>query len=214
MTGLDVEALLPLHALGALDPEEAAHVDAAVAADPALRAALDAWLDTASEIGTMAAVEPSPSVRARVMAALDADVVPGPFDRFAPRLASIFDVTVDKARMFLGWIADPARWEAAPIPGVQLLHLPPGPAYASADCGFVRLPPGFHFPRHGHHGEELTLVLQGTGRDSEGNALAPGTELMVPGGAEHDFVIDPTTEDYIFAVRFHGIYGIELGKKA
>jgi putative transcriptional regulator len=213
MTGLDVQDLLPLHALGALEPDEAALVEQAVAADPALRAALDAWRDTAGSIPA-ASVAPAADVRTRLMAAIDASVQPGPLERFSSRIASIFDVTVDKARMYLGWIADPARWEPGPIPGVQLIHLPPGPSYASADCGFVKLPPGFHFPRHGHHGEELSVVLQGTGHDSDGNKLAPGTELVMPGGAEHDFVIDEGQDDYIFAVRFHGIYGIELAKKA
>jgi putative transcriptional regulator len=215
MTGpsFDVKDLLPLHALGALDPEDAALVEQAVAADPELRAALDAWREITSAM-PVPSVAPGADVRARLMADIDASVQPGTLDRFAPRVASIFDVTIDKARMFLGWIADPTRWEPAPLPGVQLIHLPPGPAYASADCGFVKLPPGFHFPRHGHHGEELTVVLQGSGRDSDGNRLSPGTELMMPGGAEHDFVIDEGGEEYIFAVRFHGIYGIDLDKKA
>jgi hypothetical protein len=146
------------------------------------------------------------------MADLDLASRPGRFDRFAARVAAIFDVTVDKARMFLSWIDEPARWEPSAFPRVELIHLPPGPAWGGADCGIVRMPADFHFPWHGHHGEELTLVLQGQGKDSTGAVLEPGAETVLPGGAEHDFVIAPG-EDYIFCVRFYGIYGIELEKK-
>ena len=197
--------MLPLYALGALDPDEAKLVEDAVAKDPELAAELAKYQ---AIVGRQAA--PSPSVRDRLFADVDALSKPNRWERFAARVAEIYDVTVDKARMFLSWIDEPARWEAAAVPGVQLIHLPPGPRWAAADCGIVRMPAGFHFPNHGHHGPELTLVLQGRSTDSSGAVLAPGDEMELPAGAEHDYVIDEASGDYIFCVRFYGIYGIKL----
>lgn len=201
-----IRELLPLHALGALDADEAAEVERAIADDPALKRELDAYLETSGELpAALSPMTPSPDVKTRLFASVDASVAPSRFDRFAARMAEIFDVTVDKARMFLGWIDDPTRWEPSPIPQVQLVHLPAGPAWAGADCGLVRMPAGFPFPWHAHNGEELTFVLQGHAVDSDGNDLVPGSEIMVPEGAEHDFVVDPASGEYIFAVRFYGI---------
>ena len=202
----DILELIPLYALGALDADEMARVEDALVADPSLRAELDAHRDAAAALTDgLPPVAPSPALRARLIESVDATVAPGRFEQFAARVAEMFDVTVDKARMFLGWIDDPTRWEPSPIPQVQLVHLPAGPAWAGADCGLVRMPAGFPFPWHAHNGDELTFVLQGRARDSDGNDLVPGSEIVVPEGAEHDFVVDPASGEYIFAVRFYGI---------
>jgi len=206
VTAAELRELVALHALGALDGDEAAAVERAVAADPALAAELDAHREAAAGLAAgLAPVAPPPGLRDRLMASVAATVAPGRFERFAARVAEIFDVTLDKARMFLGWIDEPERWEAAPVAGVRLAHLPAGPAWAGADSGLVRMPAGTTFPWHVHDGEELTLVLQGRARDSGGHELVPGTELVLPGGAEHEFVVDQASGEYIFAVRFHGI---------
>ena len=202
----DIRDLIPLHALGALDADEAARVEAAVAADPALAAELAAHRDAAAALGDALPPEPpAPAVRDRLMASVDAAVAPNRWERFAARVAEMFDVSVDKARMFLGWIDEPARWEPSPLPGVQLVHLPGGPAWAGADCGLVRVPAGTRFPWHGHHGEELTLVLAGRAVESGGAELVPGAETVLTAADEHDFVVDEASGDYIFAVRFYGI---------
>jgi anti-sigma factor ChrR (cupin superfamily) len=197
--------MLPLYALGALDLDEAKLVEDAVAKDPALRAELDKYIAIVGR-----EVAPSPSVRDRLFADVDALSKPNRWERFAARVAEIYDVTVDKARMFLSWIDEPSRWENAAVPGVQLIHLPAGPQWAAADCGIVRMPAGFHFPNHGHHGPELTYVLQGKITESSGATLDVGEELELPAGAEHSFVVDEASGDYIFCVRFYGIYGIKL----
>lgn len=148
---------------------------------------------------------PPAALRERLMASVDATTLPSRYERFAARVAAIFDVTIDKARMFLGWIDDPARWQPSPFPGVDVIHLPAGPACAGVDAGLVRVPPGYAFPWHAHDGEELTLVLDGRARDADGTDLVPGVETVRTPGAEHDFVVDPASGDYIFAVRFGGI---------
>lgn len=203
---IDIQELMPLHALGALDADEAAQVEAAVAGDLELRAQLDAYREAAGEIGgALAPTPPPPAIRERLFASLDAMSVPGRFERFAARVAALYDVTIDKARMFLGWIDDPARWQSAEFPNVDVIHLPGGPAWAGADCGLVRMPAGLEFPWHDHNGEEVTVVLQGRSHDSSGVTLGPGDEMVLPPGAVHRYSVDAGGEEYIFAVRFHGI---------
>jgi len=203
---VDIRELLPLHALGALDGDEAARVDAAVAADPALRAELDGYLDVTGELPIgLEPIEPSPSVRDRLMNSVDATVAPSRWERFAARVAEMYDVTLDKARMFLSWIDDPSKWEDSDWPSVRVVHLPVGGQWAGADCGLVRMPPGHHFPFHVHLGDELTLVLSGRVKDSTGAEYGPGDEQVLTEDDEHDFVVDPASGEYIFALRFHGI---------
>ncbi|HEU0033378.1 MAG TPA: zf-HC2 domain-containing protein, partial [Kofleriaceae bacterium] len=64
----DVRELLPLYALGILDPDEAQAVERAVAADPGLAAELDAY--QASTDALVAPVEPSPDVKLRLLASV------------------------------------------------------------------------------------------------------------------------------------------------
>jgi putative transcriptional regulator len=193
---LELDELLKQYLEGTLDADDAAATDAIVSA-----------LADATPVEV-----PGTAVRDRLMAELDAGALPGRFDRFAAPLAAMFDVTVEKARMFLGWIDQPARWQASAYERVELVHLPPGPSFAAADCGIVRMPAGYHFPWHGHHGEEMTLVLQGASRDSTGRVLEAGDAMVLPQGAEHDYTAGDG-EELIFAVRFYGIYGVELEKK-
>src|SRR4051812_13897209 len=151
----DIRELIPLYALGVLDTAEAQVVERAVAADPALAAELAAYQRTAE--GMVAPIAPSPAVHARLMASLGG----GAFEKFSSKMASLFDVTVDRARELLGLIERPASWEAA-APGVGLVHFDGGPMWAAADCGFVRLAPHAAFPLHTHAGEEVSLILAGT----------------------------------------------------
>jgi anti-sigma factor ChrR (cupin superfamily) len=197
----DVKELLPVYALGALEPDEAAVVERAIAGDPALAAELDALQRAAEQL--VSSVAPPASVKARLMASIGA----GRFDRFAQRMASLYDVTVDKARELLGLIERPASWNIG-APGVGLVHFDGGPAYAAADCGFVRLAPGATFPHHKHLGEEASLVLAGSLRDAaSGRLLGPGDELVQAEGSEHHLVCEGT-EDCIFAAR--AMNGIEV----
>lgn len=203
---MDVHQLLPLHALGALDADEAAQVEAAVAADPELRVLLDTYREAAGALGgALGPVMPPPALRDRLFASIDAITGPGRYERFAARVAGLYDVTVEKARMFLNWIDDPARWESAEYPNVEVIHLPAGPAWAGADCGLVRMPAGLEFPWHDHTGEEVTLVLQGQVHDSSGVTMGPGDQQVLPPGAVHRYRVDAGGDDYIFAVRFFGI---------
>jgi hypothetical protein len=170
----EVRELLPLYALGALDADEASAVERAVESDPVLAAELASFLAIAP------AVSPSPSVERRLMASIGA----GRFEKFANRMAKLFDVTVDRARELLGLLERPASWET-PLPGIDLVHFDGGPACATADCGFVRLAPRCTFPWHTHRGEEVQIILSGELCDHEGRVLRAGDELVQTEGSQH-----------------------------
>lgn len=162
-------------------------------------------LDLLDELAALATpVTPSPAVRDRLLASVDALVRPGPLDRFAAALGLMLDVTVDKARMFLGWIDDPARWTPTGLPGVDGIRLPAGPAWAGADCRLLRIAAGGRFPAHRHLGPEAALVLDGHAREPGGaEHLGPGDLIERPAGTEHELVIGD--EPCVFAVRSQGM---------
>lgn len=189
----DARELLPLYALGLLEPAEAEVVEHALERDPALADKLAALL--AATDALIPPVAPAPDVHARLLASIGG----GRFEAHASRMASLFDVTVEGARELLGLIERTASWEL-PMPGLGLVHFDGGPAYAAADCGFVRLAPGTAFPHHGHLGEEVSLVLAGTLRDHTGRLYGPGDELVQAEGSEHDVACDGD-EECIYAAR-------------
>jgi putative transcriptional regulator len=192
----DVRELLPLHALGLLDADEAAGVERAVAADPALAIELAAYRDAAAAVGSaLPSLEPSRAVWDRLLHSIGG----GRFDGFAASIARLFDVSADRARELMGWIDDPTRWQTF-APGAWLIHFPAGPACAGADTGFVKVAPGARFPRHVHGGDEVTLVLQGASRDQDGRVLRAGDEHLEVAGSLHEFTAEPG-EDFVFAVR-------------
>jgi mannose-6-phosphate isomerase-like protein (cupin superfamily) len=197
----DIRELLPLYALGILEPDELQSVERAVAMDPQLAAELVAYQDTADQLVTP--IEPSPAVRSRLLASVGG----GAFDRFAQRLGALFDVTVDKARELLGLIERPASWESQ-APGIALVHFSGGPAYAAADCGFVRLAPGAIFPFHKHLGDESCVVLEGALYDGTNNRLIEaGDDYFQATGTEHA-LINRGSVDCVFAAR--AMHGIEV----
>ncbi len=199
----DLGALLPLYVLGVLAPDEAARVEAALAADPALAAEVAAFHDGLPALVTQ--VAPPPDILARLQASIGA----GPLERFATRIASLFDLTLDRARELLGLTERPASWER-PFPGggLELVHFGGGPAWAAADCGFVRLAPGTPFPLHTHAGEEVSLILAGALLDRlTGQHHGPGDEIVRERGTAHD-VISVGPEVCVYAAR--ALDGIEI----
>ena len=195
----DIRELIPLYALGALDETESAQVERALENDPSLAAELDAYLSL-----TPAAV-PGADVKARLMTSIGG----GRFERFSARMASLFDVTIERARELLGLAERDASWER-PMPGIGLVHFDGGPACATADCGFVRIAPGCTFPWHTHRGEEVSVILAGTLRDHEGRLLRPGDELVQPQGSQHD-ISAHGDEEVIFVAR--AINGIDVANR-
>lgn len=194
MTG-DVRELLPLYALGILEADEIGVVERAIASDAALAAELASFREASDAVRTVIEVAPAPEVIRRLMASVGG----GRFDAFADRLARIFDVTVDRAREFLGLIERPASWVPQVVPGIFFVHFEGGPATAAADCGFVRLVPGALFPPHTHLGTEITLILSGKVHDvTNDRVIGPGEEYVRPEGSTHHLVCIGD-EDCIYA---------------
>ena len=201
----DVRELLPLYALGVLEPAEQQVVERAIAGDPALAAELANYQDTASSlIAEPAPVVPDADIKAQLIASSGG----GRFAGRAERLAAVYDVSVDRAHEILGLIERKRSWEL-PSPGIGLVHFDGGPKCATADCGFIRLAPGCSFPHHKHRGEELSVILCGHLREtSTGRLLGPGDELVMNATSEHDITCEGE-EDCIFAAR--AFEGIEIG---
>lgn len=199
----DIRELLPLYALGILEPEELVAVEQAVARDPRLAAELVAYQDTAHQLITPTPIAPPPAVKARLMASVGG----GALERFAQRVGALFDVTVERARELLGLIERPASWEVQ-VPGIALVHFAGGPACAAADCGFIRVAPGMIFPFHRHIGDEGSVVLEGSIYDATNDRLLePGDEYLQPAGTQHA-LINRGTVDCVFAAR--AMHGIEV----
>ena len=197
----DIRELLPLYALGILDPDEATAVERAVATDTALAAELASYQASADLL--VVPMTPAPDVKTRLIASVGA----GRFEKFSARMASLYDVTIEKAREFLALIERPASWNQE-AGGISLVHFNGGAAYAAADCGFIRLEPGAVFPPHKHLGEEASVVIQGQIRDvASGRLLQPGDELLQAEGTEHHLICEGT-EPCIFAAR--AMNGIEV----
>ncbi|HET9624256.1 MAG TPA: hypothetical protein VFP84_22940 [Kofleriaceae bacterium] len=201
----DVHELLPLYALGILEPDEAAVVERAIAADAGLAAELAEYQHTTGELGSVIEpVAPSAGVLTRLMASVGG----GRFEAFSARMARLFDVTVDRARELLGLIERPASW-VVQIPGIALVHFDGGPAVAGADCGFVRMSPGAVFPPHGHLGEESVTILTGRVHDVTNNVMyGPGDECIQAEGTQH-YLVCVGDEDCIYATR--AMEGITVG---
>ena len=199
----DVRDLLPLYVLGLLEPDDTAAVERALARDRALAAELRTY-DTAAAalIDQLAPVAPPPSVRERLMASIGVGV-PGRFERFAQRVAEMYDVAIARARELIGMIDDPSTHDRA-IPGAALIHFQGGPACAGADCGFVIVPAGTLFPWHRHDGEEDVLVLQGAVVDCDGKVTRAGETDHRDAGTEHEFSAAPG-DDLIFCARVWGV---------
>ena len=202
----DIRELLPLYALGILSPEETAVVDAAVAKDPALAAELASFNDATTALaGLTEPVAPAPEVKTRLLAS----VGEGRFETYSSKMTTLFDVGIDRARELLGLAERSASWELQAIPGIHLVHFDGGPAYAAADCGFVRLGDGAVFPPHDHLGEEVSLLLAGQLKVIENGVerlLVAGDELVQPEGSSHYLI---GVGECIFATR--AVNGIAIG---
>jgi quercetin dioxygenase-like cupin family protein len=192
---MTIREMLPLYAIGALDADDASAVERAIAADPALAAELDSFL------GLVVPVAPSPDLKAQLLASTGG----GRFEKFADRMAALFDVTVERARELLGLVERAASWEN-PVPGVSLIHFDGGPACAAADCGFVRIAPGCTFPWHMHRGEEVNVILSGVMRDQDGKVFRAGDELVQAQDTEHD--LTAVDDEVIYVAR--ALNGIEV----
>lgn len=190
-----------LYALGLASPDETATIDGDPAALAAVRAAREALGELTSALPPVA---PSPAVRARLLASLLQEPgAAGRFERFVAPFAAMYDLVAARAREVLATIDDAATW-SSPMPGLRFAVFRGGPAYATSDCGLLRIAPGTRFPWHAHTSEEQSLFLAGVGRDHLGVLYHPGDVLVQPAGSAHEFeTVSP--DDLIVCVRHQGV---------
>lgn len=137
----------------------------------------------------LAEVAPAPSLRDALLSAARTE---GRFDRFAPVVAQLLDVSEARARELLDGIDRDEVWVDAPMPDVRLYHLEGGPAVAGAITGFVRMPQGAVFPEHEHLGDEAVLVVQGSFEDGvSGQVYRAGDLVRMAAGSSHHFRVRP-----------------------
>lgn len=197
------DARLIEYAFGGLSASERDEVDAAVAADPALCAALRQLLDTVARMDA-GAVPTGAALRERVVGALRAPASAGEYSRydgFAGRLARLFDLPLASAEALLPQLADPSQapWGPLPEPRCRWLRVEAGAALGDAVAMFVYLPGGATLPSHQHAGEERLMVLDGYAQESTGRRVRPGDLVVSAPGSSHGFEIEPGS-DCLFAV--------------
>lgn len=138
---------------------------------------------------SLATIAPAPSLRD---ALLSAARVEGRFDRFAPVVAELLDVSEARAIELLDGIAREDVWAGSPVPGVRLYHIEGGPKVAGAITGFVHMHAGTVFPEHRHLGDEAVLVVQGSFEDGvTGQVHRAGEVVRMPASSAHDFRARP-----------------------
>jgi putative transcriptional regulator len=179
MTRKELEALTAAHALGSLDPADAAPLEALLAHDPEAREEAAAFRDT---IATTAAAStpheaPTPELRAKILAMLPDIPQASP----APTLPAIpgftFTLRSDEGWMDMG------------APGFRAKVLSGGDGRGHQVI-LAELAPGGKVPEHDHTGTEDLFVLSGHLR-TEGRTLGPGDFLHAEPGTHHHELISP-----------------------
>jgi quercetin dioxygenase-like cupin family protein len=195
------------YALELLPAARRREIDVLVAASPELQRELRALHETLGGFcGALPQATPSPGARAALLAALDSG------RRFAPfldDLARHLDLAKARVLELLDEIANPARWEPGPMPGMRLMHIEHGPNAVAADAGFVWMTRGSQFPYHRHLGHEVAYVLEGAVRVGDDALYVPGEAIISAPGTAHEYSV-PDGADLLMLVVHEGL---EIVKK-
>jgi anti-sigma factor ChrR (cupin superfamily) len=174
------------YALGTLAPAERAQVERHLAECHACAAQLRETEETVALVGLDLPPEtPSPAVLEQLLQSTGSR-----YEGLVAKVEKMWDLGAIRIRELFEWMKT-ASWEPSGIPGVDVLHIQPGPAAAHADAGFVRFAPGTDFPFHDHIGDELQLILDGLITDDQGVAFRVGDTMFKPVGTAHSFVVGP-----------------------
>jgi hypothetical protein len=188
-----VRELLWDYALGHVAAEERNVLELELARSPELRAELAEIRELSNELAySLPKRKPAAAVKTRLFESIAA---PEPFTPWIPKLAKIADLTFEAAREQMKRIYDPTLWQPSGLDGLSVIPFIGGPLVQKAICCFVRLAPGFYFPRHRHGGTETSLIFQGGLRDSIQNiAVRPGDIITHEAGSEHHYTVDKKIE--------------------
>lgn len=199
--------LIPDYVLGVLPTDERRQVEALIAGSTELQMEVDRVTEAlaARAVAMAAPVLPSAALRDRLLRTVSSA------DRFAPfvsDLTRLFELPAEAIRKLLARI-DGVEWErtllGVTLQGAELFHFTVGPRLreTGAAGGVLRVRAGGIFPRHRHHGDEITYVLEG-GYIAAGRTYGPGSTVEMPPGTTHDYQAAPE-RDLVIMVLHRGI---------
>jgi mannose-6-phosphate isomerase-like protein (cupin superfamily) len=184
----DARDLIPEYVLGTLSEEDRRRVHDAVDGSAALGREVRLTSEALASLADALPARPAtPGGRARLLATLTS---PDRFKAFFPTLRRWYDLDDDQLRAVLSRIDAGTDFIDAPLPGVRYFDFPAGPAAVCKEAGALTLAAGAIFPRHVHHGNERSMVLEGT-LLVDGRRLHPGDTVEVTAGSEHEFSAGP-----------------------
>jgi anti-sigma factor ChrR (cupin superfamily) len=125
--------------------------------------------------------------------------------RFTDIVASMLDVSPQKAREYLAALDDPNQWQKTPFDGVTRIPVEGGPQTVGAVAHFVRVEPGKIVPMHEHFGPELGIFLQGRGRHDSGRFCEIGEIDECAKGTAHSVEGLPGVASVMLVVARGGV---------
>ncbi len=179
MTRKDLETLTAGHALGALDPADAAQLEALLAHDSEAREEAAAFLDTAAAVALAATPleAPSPECRQQLLAMIPGVAQASPPPPIVAPPGFTFTLRSDEGWMDMG------------APGFRAKILSGGDGRGHQVI-LAELAPGGRVPEHDHHSSEDLFIISGHLR-TEGRTLGPGDFLHAEPGTHHHELISP-----------------------
>jgi anti-sigma factor ChrR (cupin superfamily) len=171
-----VHERVALFAVGALAPEEAAVVEAQLAAgDTRYVTALAEYRGVADDLAYAAAPQaPPPSARDRVLAKVAREAASGVVEQ-------------DGVRVVLG---SQIAWQATPLPGVDFKLLRED-AVTGRRTRLIRMAPGAEYPKHRHQQMEEVVLLEGD-LMVNGVLMRPGDYCTAEDASVHQRVHSPS----------------------
>jgi anti-sigma factor ChrR (cupin superfamily) len=148
------------------------------------------------------AAAPSPALRQRLLRSIDETPR---LSRFKEIVASMLDISIDKALTYLKALDDPDQWQKTPFDGVTRIPVEGGPQTVGAVAHFVRVEPGKIVPMHSHFGPETGVFLQGRGRGDDGALTVLGELDERATGTAHSVAALPGVASVMLVVARGGV---------
>lgn len=193
------DSLLMAYAAGSLPEAFSLVVATHVSMCDECRAQLGAFEALGGAVVEDQAVNMTDDALLACMARLDAPV---PAEPARPHRRGIFPAPLAE---YVGGDLSSVKWKSIGM-GVRQAILPTA---RGASARLLYIPAGQAVPDHGHHGLELTLVLQGAFQDADGR-YGPGDVEIASEAVDHTPIADPGCDCICLAatdapLKFHGL---------
>ena len=146
--------------------------------------------------------KPSPGLKERLLQSIGEKPR---LARFKEIVASMLDISAEKALTYLAALDDPDQWQKTPFDGVTRIPVEGGPQTVGAVAHFVRVEPGKIVPMHEHFGPETGIFLQGRGRGDDGCLAVPGELDERATGTAHSVAALPGVASVMLVVARGGV---------